>query len=96
MYMRVWHRIANDPRYTRTKWSDLQIRTTLCVPSIDIVVCQRRLKYLARLASCSIEPLLASLQSTTQKGEKMLWLTLIENDVKIFLEAPNVAENSRS
>ena len=88
--MRVWRRIANDPKYTRTKWSDLQIRIALGIPSLDVCLRKRRLKYLARLAECGVEPLLASLQAVSHKGEKMPWVLLIESDIKVFLAHPSV------
>ena len=91
MYMRVWRRIANDPRYTKTKWSDLQIRLAMNIPYIDVCIRKKRLKYLARLATCNVEPLRASLQCISHKGEQMPWVQLVTNDVKIFLEHPKVA-----
>ena len=83
-YMRVWRRVAGNPRYERTSWTDLDIRIRLQVPSIDCIVRKRRLCYLARVAKCKFDALHAALQAFGPKGQRMPWIDLIIEDITVL------------
>ena len=87
IYMKLWRRIANDPRFGRTCKSDLEVRQQLSIPSLDCVVRSKRLKYLARVASCEMWPLRAALNLKGNLGERMPWVSLILDDFRCIFEA---------
>ena len=87
MYMRLWRRIAGDPKFARTTWTDLQVRRWLDVPSIDCHLRRKRLKYFSRLARLDFAALHAALQVTTRSGEQLPRVQLIIKDLCILREA---------
>ena len=82
--MRVWRRIADDPKFGRTSWSDVQVRTFVQTPSIDTYLRRRRLTYLSRVAGAELDCLHAALQQRGKFGEKLPWITMITNDLCIL------------
>ena len=84
MYMRLWRRIGNDPRYRRTKWTDREVRLALSIPSVDCYARKRRLCYFSRLARTDFDALHAALQSRGKLGEQMPWVSLIEKDIAVL------------
>ena len=84
VYMRVWRRVAGDPRYQRTRWTDHEIRQQLEVPSFDCFVRRRRLAYLSRLARAQFDALHASLQARTKHGTRLPWVELVVRDLQVL------------
>ena len=84
MYMRLWRRILNDPRYQRTKWSDREVRVALAVPSADCYARKRRLCNMSRLARTEFDALHAALQARGKCGEFMPWVSLIIQDIAVL------------
>ena len=84
VYMKVWRRIAGEPKFGRTAWTDAQIRSMLQVPSIDTYLRQRRLRYLSRLASVHFDALHALLQQRGRFGDKLPWVAMLTNDLCIL------------
>ena len=87
VYMRVWRRIAGDPRYQRTSWTDSQVRSLLQVPSIDTYLRRRRLVYLSRLAAVDFDALHATLQLRGKLGEILPWAAMITRDLCVLKRA---------
>ena len=89
--MRVWRRIVGKPRYKRVSMSDVDVRSRLCIPSLDCLMRKKRLKYLARLAVSDVWPLRASLQLRGPNGELPPWVKLICEDLQVlFAAVPSV------
>ena len=84
MYMRAWRRVANDPRYRRTKFTDVAVRQMLQVASLDCALRRRRLLYFSRLTRVALEPLHAVLQQRTPAGELLLWVKLFFQDLDVL------------
>eukprot|EP00973_Karenia_brevis_P086678 12018750-Karenia_brevis.AAC.1 len=82
--MRVWRRIANDPRFGRTSWTDSQIRSLFGVPSIDTHMRRCRLIYFSRLARTKFDALHAILQQRGRVGQHLPWVALIINDLAVL------------
>ena len=93
MYMRSWRRVAGDPRYGKTVFSDYEIRVLLGVPSIDCYVRKRRLLYMSRLAAANFDALHAALQAKGTNGSKMPWINTLADDLCILRKfVPHLAE----
>ena len=82
--MRLLRRILGDPRFRKTRFSDVQVRLTLGIESLDCLVHKRRLCYLARVANCDVEPLLALLQQSDGNGGYVPWVRLVVEDLFLF------------
>ena len=61
MYNRVWRRVHGSPRFGRTDLTDLKVRMSLHVPSLDCYMRRARLKYLLRIVPAKLPALLALL-----------------------------------
>ena len=84
MYMRLWRRVAGDPRFGRTTWSDVEVRRWLDVPSIDCYMRKKRLKYFSRLARADFDALHAALQSKSRNGDPVPWVSMITRDLCVL------------
>lgn len=87
VYMRVWRRVAGDPRYCKTRWNDLEVRTLLGVPSLDCYMRQKRLIYLSRLAGAKFDALHAVLQQKGNHGEYLPWVNMLIDDLCVLKNA---------
>ena len=87
VYMRLWRRICDDPRYGRTRLTDLQVCRHVGAQSIDCYVRKRRLKYMSRLARADIAPLDGLLQARGKNGECLPWVNLVRSDLRILHRA---------
>ena len=86
VYMRLWRRIANSPRFNREALSDLTVRRGLGVPSIDCYIRRRRLAYLDRLHKCDVLPLQALLRQKTPDQTPLPWVRLVTMDLHVIQE----------
>ena len=86
LYMRVVRRIGGNVRFDHTACSDLVARRQVNMLSLDCIILQRRLIYLARLVQSRCHPLQALLsQGTLQKDGSMRqlpWATQIRKDLR--------------
>ena len=87
MYMRLWRRICNDPRFGRTCHTDLEIRTYLRVPSIDCLIRRRRLIYLSRMLRSDVVSLQALLQCRDKNDALLPWATIVIQDFSVLTKA---------
>ena len=83
VYMRLWRRIANRPRFKAGGFSDVEVRRSLGVVSLDCLIRKRRLKYLGRLLRASIPALSAMLSVRGQAG-RPTWVDTITNDLCVL------------
>ena len=94
VYMRLWRRIAGDPRFGRTTWSDIEIRQWLDVPSLSCYMRRRRLMYLSRLARVEFIALHAALQAKTRTGAPLPWIKLLIQDLQVLRQhLPRIFED---
>ena len=84
MYMKAWRRVVNDPRYQKTRMTDVQVRQMLQVASLDCALRKRRLLYFSRLTRVDLDPLKAILQQRTPRGELLPWAQLLLQDLSIM------------
>ena len=84
VYMRVWRRIANCPRFNGQAGKDVEVRKALNVPSIDCYMRKRRLAYLCRLVACDVAPLLGILQIRDSQQVRLPWCRLVLNDLQVL------------
>ena len=87
VYMRLWRRIANEPRFQRCAHTDLEIRRQLGVPSLDCLTRKRRLKYLSRMLRSDVQCLQVLLQCKNKDGSRLPWAELMINDFCVLYDA---------
>ena len=96
VYMRLWRRIADRARFKAGSSSDVEVRRSLGVVSLDCLVRKRRLKYLGRLLRAGIPALTAMLSVRGQAG-KPTWVDTITSDLCVLQAAlPNIFEHMSS
>ena len=83
-YMRLWRRIADDPRFGKTKLKDKEVREHLRVPSLDCYCRKRMLKYFSRIARSSMNSLEAVLQLKGPRNENLPWVNLIIDGISVL------------
>ena len=71
-------------RFSANATSDYDVRRSLHAPSIDCVVRRARLKYLSRLAAESLPQLNLALQTVDRHGNRLPWVKLVVNDLRIL------------
>ena len=87
IYMKLWRRIANKSRYRAGCGSDLSIRESLDIPSLDCLLRRNRLKYLSRVFAANVPALEALLHSRGKANSKLPWVELIVADMHVLYSA---------
>ena len=85
--MRTWRRIADDPRYQKTHFTDIEIKRKLNIPSLDCFVRKRRLIYWSRLSRANFDALHAMLQAKTKHGKPLPWVAMLITDLEVLQNA---------
>jgi hypothetical protein len=80
-YMRVVRRIAGCSRFNAEAESDVNVRKTLGVPSVDCLIQQARLLYLRRILANKPTSLTLVL-GIQHNGLRLPWVVLILNDMR--------------
>ena len=84
MYMKVWRNITNSKRFDAHSKSDAFVRALAGVPSLDCLIRQRRLAYIARVSRSQLSPLIAMSSYVSSSGAMSDYSKLIRDDLVVL------------
>ena len=98
VYMRVCRRIAGQSRWKATSDSnsggsnltDLEVRRSLCLPSLDCILRKARLAYAVRLACNDKLQALRALLSMKCDGSVMPWAAQLQEDMAYMYQYTDI------